>query len=326
VVIDGFYNKFRGRIMAEVSASLVKELREKTGAGMMDCKSALAQAGDLDGAIKVLREKGLARAAKKTSRVAAEGLIAIASDAGCASMIELNCETDFVSRNDDFKKLSQDLAKVALSFNAAGVSDRTAIDGSKLAESKMPSGQSVIAVITEKVATIGEKIDLRRFAVLSEGDLYGSYIHGAGSIGVLVECKLNDKKLSSNEEVIQASRDIAMHIAASSPTFISESDIQEDWIASERAIFRTQVISSGKPENMVDKIVDGKMNKHKKDFCLLEQPFVKNPDQTVQGMLDELKKNTGAAVTITKMVRFKVGEGIEKKEDNFAEEVKKMTA
>lgn len=312
--------------MSEVSASMVKELREKTGAGMMDCKSALAQAGDMDGAIKILREKGLARAAKKTSRVAAEGLIALSVDAKRAAMIELNCETDFVARNDDFKKLTVDLARVALAFDVPAGANKTNLEGQMLASCKMASGQSVEAVITEKVATIGEKIDLRRFCVLSEGELYGSYIHGAGSIGVLVECKLNDKSLVAQEDVQQAARDVAMHIAAASPTFISETDIPTSWIDSERAIFRAQVIGSGKPENMVDKIVDGKMSKHKKDYCLLDQPFVKNPDQTVQGMLDELKKKTGAAMTISKMVRFKVGEGIEKKEDNFAEEVKKMTA
>ncbi len=312
--------------MAEITAALVKELREKTGAGMMDCKNALAEASDMEGAIKILREKGLARAAKKTSRVAAEGLIAIAMGNGKASVVELNCETDFVSRNDDFKKLSDDLAKTALSFNGSVV-DVTNIEGDALKASKMSSGQSVESVITDKVATIGEKIDLRRFALLSDGDVYGSYIHGAGSIGVLVEGKLNDKKWASNEDVQQAARDVAMHIAASSPSFITEADIPESWINSERAIFRTQVLASGKPENMVDKIVDGKMAKHKKDFCLLDQPFVKNPDLSVQGMLNELKSKTGGAVlSISRMVRFKVGEGIEKQADNFAEEVKKMTA
>lgn len=311
--------------MAEVTASLVKELREKTGAGMMDCKSALAQAGDMEGAIRILREKGLARAAKKTSRVAAEGLIAWAQGAKKASLVELNCETDFVSRNDEFKKLVDDLAKTALNFDET-VADPTNIEGAMLMHSKMPSGQTVEAVIIDKVATIGEKIDLRRFALLSGGDVYGAYLHGQGSIGVLVECKLNDLSLSSKEEVVQAARDIAMHIAASSPSFISERDIPESWTNNERAIFRTQVLASGKPENMVDKIVDGKMSKHKKDFCLLDQPFVKNPELNVQGMLNELKAKTGAVVTITRMVRFKVGEGIEKQEDNFAEEVKKMTA
>lgn len=312
--------------MAEVSASLVKELREKTGAGMMDCKSALAQAGDMEGAIKILREKGLARAAKKTSRVAAEGLIAIATANGKAALVEVNSETDFVARNDDFKKLTDDLAKTALTYTGA-IADPTNIEGALLKDSKMPSGQTVESVITDKVATIGEKIDLRRFALLSSGDIYGAYIHGAGSIGVLIEGKLNDKKWASNEDVQQAARDIAMHIAASSPSFIAESDIPQSWIESERAIFRTQVLASGKPENMVDKIVDGKMAKHKKDFCLLDQPFVKNPDLSVQGMLNELKTKTGGAeLSVTRMVRFKVGEGIEKQEDNFAEEVKKMTA
>lgn len=310
--------------MAEVTAAAVKELREKTGAGMMDCKSALAQAGDMEGAIKILREKGLARAAKKTSRVAAEGLIAVAIGDDKAALVEVNCETDFVSRNDDFKKLTDDLAKTALQYTGSA---SNVIDGAALKDSKMPSGQSVLSVVTDKVATIGEKIELRRFAVLTEGDVYGSYIHGAGSIGVLVEGKLNDKKWARNEDVVHAARDIAMHIAASSPSFISESDIPESWIESERSIFRTQVVASGKPENMVDKIVEGKMSKHKKDYCLLDQPFVKNPDLSVSGMLNELKTKTGGAVlSINRMIRLKVGEGIEKQEDNFAEEVKKMTA
>lgn len=312
--------------MAEISASLVKELREKTGAGMMDCKSALAQANDMEGAIKILREKGLARAAKKTSRIAAEGLIAIASNATSAAMVELNCETDFVSRNDDFKKLVDELAACALTYNASSGEDTSNIEGSSLKDHRLSSGQTVEQVITDKVATIGEKIDLRRFAILKGGDAYGAYIHGGGSIGVVIEAKLSDKSLASNSDVKSALRDVAMHTAASSPTFISESDIPSSWIESERGIFRTQVLASGKPENMVDKIVDGKMSKHKKDYCLLEQPFVKDPDKSVQGMLNELGKNVGGTITITKMVRFKVGEGIEKKEDNFAEEVKKMTA
>ncbi|HXW60854.1 MAG TPA: translation elongation factor Ts [Myxococcota bacterium] len=312
--------------MTQINASMVKDLREKTGAGMMDCKSALESAGNMEGAIKILREKGLARAAKKTSRVAAEGLIGIKVGAGKASMVELNCETDFVARNDDFKHLLNDLASCAFNFNGDMGSDRTEIDGQKLDNAVMPNGQSVTSLITDKVAVIGEKIALRRFAQLSGGDLYGSYLHGAGSIGVLVELKLNDKNLSSKPGLEQAARDIAMHIAAANPSFIAENDIPSSWINSERDIFRAQVLASGKPENMVDKIVDGKMSKHKKDFCLLEQPFVKNPDQSVQAMLNDLQKSTGALITVTKFARFKVGEGIEKKEDNLMEEVKKMTA
>jgi elongation factor Ts len=312
--------------MAEISASMVKELREKTGAGMMDCKNALAQAGNIDGAIKILREKGLARAAKKTSRVATQGLIAIAKDASKAAMVELNCETDFVARNENFKNLVDDLAKTALSFDVKSEKDPTNLDGVLLKNNKMPSGETVESIITEKIATIGEKIALRRFAVLNQGDLYGSYIHSGGSIGVLVECKLDNKKFIDQEEVAQTARDIAMHIAASSPLFINESDIPKDWIENERAVFTAQVRSSGKPENMIDKIVDGKMSKHKKDFCLMEQPFVKNPDQSVRQLLGEIKKSIGAQITVTKMVRFKVGEGLEKKEDNLADEVRKMTS
>jgi elongation factor Ts len=311
--------------MAEITASMVKELREKTGAGMMDCKIALSKAPDMEGAIKFLRERGLAQAAKKTSRVAAEGLIAIKVAQWKASIVELNCETDFVARNDDFKKLVEDLADVALSFDKSA-KDTTDVDGSMLNDYKMPSGALVSATITEKVATIGEKIALRRFALLDQGDIYGSYIHGTGSIGVVVEFKLNDKKLSGNEAVVQTARDIAMHVAAAAPSFIREQEIPESWVESEKAIFRAQVLASGKPENMVDKIIEGKMGKHKKDFCLLEQPFVKNPDLSIQKVLDELKKSTGAELSVNRMVRFKVGEGIEKKEDNFAEEVKKMTA
>lgn len=309
--------------MAEISASLVKELREKTGAGMMDCKSALAQAKDMDDAIRILREKGLASAAKKTSRVASEGLIGISSSHNRISMIELNCETDFVSRNEDFKSLCMELCNLALSVDTKGL-DNTNIEGVKLYSLSMPSGKKVEDVINEKIATIGEKINLRRFSVLSEGDLYGSYIHGAGSIGVLVECKLNDKKYQNDPKVMACAKDLSMHIAAANPMFISEADIDEAWLESERSIFKAQVID--KPAHMIDKIVDGKLSKHKKEFCLLEQAFVKNPDITVKSMLDELAKETGAKINIIKMVRFKVGEGIEKREDNFAEEVKKMTA
>jgi elongation factor Ts len=312
--------------MTQISASMVKELREKTGAGMMDCKSALSSAGDMEGAIKILREKGLARAAKKTSRIAAEGLIGINVLGSKASMVELNCETDFVARNDDFKNLLSTLVKTAHNFDAKSSPDCTDIDGSLLNSFKTADGHTVEGLITDKVATIGEKIALRRFALLSGGDLYGSYLHGAGSIGVLVECKLNDPALAKKSEVEQAARDIAMHTAASNPSFINESEIPESWVQSERDIFRTQVLASGKPENMVDKIVDGKMAKHKKDFCLLDQPFVKNPDLSVQGMLNELTKSTGAQLTVSRIVRFKVGEGIEKKEDNLADEVRKLTA
>jgi len=173
--------------MTQISASMVKELREKTGAGMMDCKNALEQAGNMEGAIKVLREKGLAKAAKKSSRIASEGLISISVNNEKACMIELNCETDFVARNDDFKKLANDLVVLGLDFDASNITDPTQIDGSLT---------NTESLILEKIAQIGEKISFRRFAKFSHGDVYGSYLHTSGNIGVLVECQLNDKSLA----------------------------------------------------------------------------------------------------------------------------------
>ena len=309
--------------MTQVSASMVKELREKTGAGMMECKNALAQAGDIEGAIKILREKGLAKAAKKSSRVAAEGLVSIAVQGSKACMIELNCETDFVARNDDFKKLASDLVNIGLSFDASSSADCCQIEGSAINGIKI-NNSTVESMIMDKIAHIGENISLRRLACFSDGDVYGHYLHSSNTIGVLVECKLSDASLSSNDDVKQAAKDLAMHIAASNPLFISSNDVCESWKKAEREIFTAQVIASNKPANMIEKIVDGKMTKHMQDHCLLDQPFIKNPDLTINKMLDELSKKTNAKLSVTKMVRYKVGEGMEKKEDNFLDEVKKM--
>ena len=312
--------------MTQISASMVKELREKTGAGMMDCKSALTSSNnDMEGAIKILREKGLAKAAKKTSRVAAEGLVGIYAQGPKAAIIELNCETDFVARNEDFKKLVDEIAQIAWNFEPKAGQNTNEIDGSELNQAVTASGQSVESLLNDKVAVIGEKIALRRFAILTNADVYGAYIHGGGSIGVLVAAKLSDPSLAKNSQVEQAARDIAMHVAAASPMFVRESDIPADWIKNEREIFISQVEASGKPKDMIEKIVDGKMAKHKKDYCLLDQPFVKNPDQSVQGMLNDLAKNSGAKLEVVNVIRFKVGEGIEKQADNLADEVRKMT-
>lgn len=311
--------------MTQISASMVKELREKTGAGMMECKNALSQAGDIEGAIKILREKGLAKAAKKSSRIAAEGLISIVTQGSKACMIELNCETDFVARNDDFKKLASDLVNVGLSFDASKVSDCCQINGNEINHLSL-NNATVESVIMDKIANIGENISLRRLACFSQGDVYGHYLHSSNTIGVLVECKLNDASLANNDDVKQAAKDLAMHIAASNPLFISSNDVCESWKKAEREIFTAQVIASNKPANMVEKIVDGKMTKHMQDHCLLDQPFIKNPDLSVSKMLDELNKKTTAKLTVTKIVRYKVGEGMEKKEDNFLDEVKKMVS
>lgn len=310
--------------MAEISAALVKELREKTGAGMMDCKNALAQGKDLEEAIKILREKGLAKASKKDSRVAAEGLVAILVVDQKAAMIEINCETDFVARNADFKSFADECCKVALSYDATKEKDNTNIDALALLPLTL-KGQTIEETIKEKIATIGEKIAIRRFAKLSHGALYGQYLHGGGNIGVLVEFGLSDSAGTKNKEICQIARDIAMHIAASAPAFIELKDIPEAFKKSEKDIFVAQVLAEGKPENMVEKIVLGKLNKHLKDMCLMDQPFVKNPDLTISQILDQVNKNTGFLLTINKIVRYKVGEGIEKTKEDFASEVKKMT-
>lgn len=312
--------------MTQVSASLVKDLREKTGAGMMDCKNALAAAGDFDGAVKLLREKGLAKAAKKVSRVAAEGLIGIKIAGAEAVLVEVNCETDFVARNEDFKALVEDLAEAALKYQILPTQDKANLDGALLNDLTLPSGEKIESAINEKIATIGEKIAIRRFAKLSGGSLYGEYLHGQGSLGVLVQINLDKSEGASIPQIKQLARDLAMHVAASSPSFIEFKDIPESFRQSEREIFEKQVLAEGKPANMVDKIVDGKIAKHLKEQCLLEQPFVKNPDQTITELLNEAKANTGITATVSRMVRFKVGEGIDKAKDDFAEEVKKMTA
>lgn len=312
--------------MTQISASLVKELREKTGAGMMDCKNALMEAGNLEDAIRLLREKGLARAAKKESRIAAEGLIAIEVNGSEASMLELNCETDFVARNEDFSALSKDLAKVALSYKPDSSVDPLNIDGSLLSALAFAEGKTVEEAITEKIATIGEKIAVRRFARLSGGSLYGQYIHGQGDIGVLVELNLDNPNGAENSVILKAARDIAMHVAAANPNFVTANDIPESFKQSEREIFVKQLEAEGKPANMIDKIVDGKMAKHLKEMCLLDQPFIKNPEISVQKMLDQVKSETGITVVVTRKVRFKVGEGIEKAKDDFLAEVKKMAS
>ncbi|MES2505024.1 MAG: translation elongation factor Ts [Myxococcota bacterium] len=276
----------------QVTAEMVRELREKTGAGMMDCKKALMEAGSMDAAMTYLREKGLAAAAKKSGRVASEGLVAITVDGHKAGIVEVNCETDFVAKNEDFVRLVQDLAKRSLEVS----------DLAKDAES----------VINEKIGTIGEKIAIRRVNVLEGGDLYGAYIHAGGSIGALVELK------GANASHQELAKGLAMHVAASAPAFLSREDVDSGTLEAERSILKNQVLEQGKPAAMVDRIVDGKIEKYYGEVCFLEQKFVKDPDKTITQLL------SGTGVSVTRFVRFKVGEGLEKKADDFAQEVAKM--
>ncbi|SOB93163.1 translation elongation factor Ts (EF-Ts) [Ureibacillus xyleni] len=285
-----------------ITAQLVKELREKTGAGMMDCKKALVETdGNIDAAIDLLREKGLSSAAKKADRIAAEGTTYILTEGNEAVILEVNAETDFVAKNEKFQVLVSELAQQLLASKPE--SPEAAL------EIKNAEGVTIADQISTAVATIGEKITLRRFEIKTknDSDAFGSYLHMGGRIGVLVVLE------GSTDE--SAAKDVAMHIAAINPKYVSRDEVSEEEIAHERKILTEQALNEGKPENIVAKMVEGRLGKYFEDICLLDQTFVKNSDQKVRDFV----KSTGG--NVTSFVRFAVGEGIEKREDNFAEEV-----
>lgn len=279
---------------------MVKELRERTGAGMMECKKALTESGgDMEVAIEQMRKSGQAKADKKAGRVAAEGtiVIAISADEKLASIIEINCETDFVAKDDQFQAFSKQLANIVLG------SDINTVD--ELGTATLETGHSVEQARLELVTKIGENIQVRRFEKINSRGIVACYLHGS-RIGVIVDLAGGDAELG---------KDIAMHIAASNPVCIAEEDVPADLLAKEKEIFMAQAEASGKPQEIVAKMVQGKLKKHLKEITLLGQPFVKNPDQTIAGLL----KNANASVT--RFIRFEVGEGIEKRSENFADEV-----
>ncbi|MEG0919591.1 MAG: translation elongation factor Ts [Anaerovoracaceae bacterium] len=295
-----------------VTASLVKELREITGAGMMDCKKVLVETdGDVEKAVELLREKGLAKAAKKAGRVAAQGLVRIAfsADAKEAAIVEVNSETDFVAKNEDFINFVEGLAKLALESNANNMDEFMALsfeDG------------TVSDALNNKIATIGENMNIRRFEKFSaDGTVYGGYIHGNGTIGVIVGLKTE----ATADEIQVVAKDVAMQVASMNPQFLDETSVDQDYIAHEREILKQQVLNEGKKPEMVDRIVDGKIKKEIKEVCLVEQKFVKNGDLTVKGYVAEAGKTIGKDMTVASMIRYEVGEGIEKKEEDFAAEV-----
>jgi len=301
-----------------ITAGMVKELRERTGAGMMDCKKALNETnGDMEKAIEVLREKGLAAAAKKAGRIAAEGIVTtyISEDMKLGSVVEVNCETDFVAANEEFKALVENVAKMVALSNVNTVEE--------LVAQKYIADESVTVqeAVTALIAKIGENMSVRRFERFSiENGIIQSYIHGNGKIGVLVElaCEKQDPALA----VI--GKDIAMQVAAANPLFLNKDAVDNDALEKEKEIYRVQALNEGKPENIVEKMVMGRVNKYYKEVCLIEQVWVKNGDYTITKYLQEESKKIGAEITVTRFARFERGEGIEKKEDNFAEEVQKM--
>ena len=283
--------------MAQITAALVKELREITGAGMMDCKKALVECeGDKDKAIDYLREKGIAKAAKKAGRIASEGVVAAASDGSTACIVEVNSETDYVAKNENFQNL---VKKIAEHIVATKPADMDALNASEL------DGKTVAEVMTEAVASIGEKLSLRRFEVYtSEDGKLATYIHMGGKIGVIVE-------LSGGAD--ELGKDVAMQIAAAKPQCIGRDDVDADALAHEREVLRKQALEEGKPEKIVEKMVDGRINKYYKEVCLVEQEFVKDSDKTIKDIL--------GGVEVRRFARFEMGEGLEKKNEDFAAEV-----
>ncbi|MDM8565541.1 translation elongation factor Ts [Candidatus Halobeggiatoa sp. HSG11] len=284
----------------KISAALVKELRERTGAGMMECKKALTENdGNIEVAIEEMRKSGQAKAAKKAGRIAAEGAIVIRQDDSCAAMVEVNCETDFVSKGDDFKDFCDAVANTVLTEKPADLEALLAVTLSGGEKTVEKSRQDLIA-------KIGENINVRRLTIINKSNnTVGIYLHGI-RIGVLVDIQNGNPELA---------KDIAMHIAASKPVCISSDQVPADLVAKEKEIFTAQAADSGKPDNIIEKMVTGRLNKFLREITLMGQPFVKDPDKTVEKLLQE------AGATITSFKRFEVGEGIEKKTDNFVDEV-----
>lgn len=297
-----------------ITAAMVKELREQTGAGMMDVKAALTEAnGNMEEATKILRKKGLAAAGKKAGRVTAEGVVYAHTEGNVGVLVEVNCETDFVGRNENFRNFAASVAKVAAKSKAETVED--------LLNEKWPGGETVGAKVTEMIASIKENISIRRFAryEADSKSTIGTYVHGGGKIGVMVE--LQAQTGAKSAKLDEVARDVAMHIAAAEPRFLRREDVTEKDLATEREIAREQAVKSGKPENIVEKMVSGKMEKFYGEACLLEQPYIRDDKATVSQYLQKQGKEAGCTYVITRFSRFKLGEGIEKKKDDFAAEV-----
>ena len=287
--------------MAQITASLVKELRERTGAGMMDCKKALTQTdGDIDAAIDYLRENGIAKAAKKADRIAAEGLSYIEVKGNKAVILEINSETDFVAKNEKFVALVKNVAEAILAAEPATLEEALQVEA---------QGGTVEAVINEGIATIGEKLSLRRFEVVtkSDADAFGAYSHMGGRIGVLTLIE------GSTDE--EAAKDVAMHIAALAPKYLDESEVPADVLEHEKKVLTEQALNEGKPANIVEKMIVGRINKFLEEITVVKQKFVKDDSFTVEKFV------ASKGGKLAKFVRYEVGEGIEKREDNFAEEV-----
>ncbi len=302
-----------------ITAAMVKELREMTGAGMMDCKKALGETnGDMDAAVEYLRKNGQAKAEKKASRIAAEGLCTVVVDGNTAAVVEVNSETDFVAKNETFRDFVKDVANQAVKTNA------TDMDAFMAEAWNEDTSKTVNDALVEKIAVIGENLKIRRFEkVVAENGCVVSYVHGGGRIGVIVEAET----AVVNDEVKEALTNIAMQIAALNAQYINRSEISEEYIAHEKEIILAQIMNdpkeASKPEKVINGMIEGRISKQLKEICLVDQVYVKAEDgkQTVAKYLEEVSKAVGATVSVKKFVRFETGEGLEKKNEDFAAEV-----
>ena len=299
-----------------ITAKSVKELRDRTGAGMMACKKALTETnGDVEKAIEILREKGLAAAAKKAGRVAAEGIVKTYQTEDCkkAVVVEVNCETDFVAENDQFKSFVDKLA--------AFIAESKATTVEELEAETFEDGKTVKEALTDLIAALGENMKVRRFKKFEvQNGVVQTYMHGAGRIGVAVELACD-----SDSDVVKAvAKELCMQVAAANPLFLDKNSVDQTAIEKEREIYRAQALNEGKPEKIVEKMVEGRINKYYKEVCLVDQLWVKDGDKTISKLLDEKSKEVGSPISVASFVRFERGEGIEKVEENFAEEVAKQ--
>lgn len=299
------------------TAQDVKTLREMTNCGMMDCKKALTETdGDMDKAVEFLREKGLATAAKKAGRIAAEGLVNASVFGNVGVVVEINTETDFVAKNADFQNFVSSVAECIAKTNPADVE--------VLKNTKLNDTQTVGEALTEKIATIGENMNLRRFERY-EG-VNEAYVHGGGRIGVLVNFKLGDDAKAADETFKAAAKDIAMQIAAVMPRYVKEDEVPAEVVEKEKEILKAQALNEGKPEAIVEKMVGGRIKKFYKEVCLVDQPYIKDGDMSVAQFLKNVGNEIGTTVEVVKFARLEKGEGLEKKVDDFAAEVAKMTS
>lgn len=303
-----------------ITSQMVKDLRERTGAGMMDCKKALENSnGDMDKAVEFLREKGLASVAKKAARIAAEGLVGVKTDASSkvAAIAEVNIETDFAAKNDLFKTFVTDIVEQAMESNSKSIEEF-------LAETWIKDNTKTVSeAVAEKVAVIGEKIDVRRFErVEATEGFVETYIHGGGRIGVVIEFAAD----TVNDQIKECAKNVAMQVAAIAPLYVNRSEVPEDYIAKETEILKTQAMNENpdKPESIIDKMIVGRLNKQLKEICLVDQVYVKDSDMTVAQYVESVAKANNAKLQVKRFVRFETGEGIAKKEENFAEEVAKQ--